>query len=78
MTTRPRLPEIHWRTLPTNPRPEPATLFERCVRIGEEADVTEIADLDAITRAILTTLRDGTKSLRTAEEIDRVLAEAGS
>lgn len=55
------------------------TLFERCVGAAHKAYAllgpNEFFD-EAITRAVLATLRDGTGSLRTAEEIDRVLAEA--
>lgn len=59
------------------------TLFEQCVEAGGAAGPIEIrvrtvsgdSFAHAITRAVLITLRDGTGSLRTAEEIDRVLAE---
>lgn len=59
------------------------TLFERCVEAAGNAGPLEIrvrtvsgdSFAHAVTRAVLTTLQEHTASLRTAEEIDRVLAE---
>lgn len=64
-------------------RPEPVTLFERCVEAAGAAGPIEVqvrtvngnSFAREITRAVLTTLRAHTPSLRTAEEIDRILAE---
>lgn len=54
------------------------TLFEQCVEAADRSPGAAGAfDTEAITRAVLETLRDGTGSLRTAEELTRVL-EAGA
>ncbi len=49
------------------------TIFERCVEAVRDSSCFTVSD---ITRSVLQTIIDNTPSLRTAEELNRILGEA--